>query len=258
MNQVSPGAQGPSPEVEVPVDVEVEVEVPVPEPQGVVNSLSTNRLPGFMPDEAPPTTFVAVRHGVTAYTVAKRFCGSTDVPLTEVGVAMAHAAGQRLRERAGVSVVVSSPLTRARQTATVIAEAIGAEVHVEDDLRECDFGVWEGLTFSEAESRFPDEVTGWLSDPSVAPPGGESFADVRLRVTEVRDRILASFPGSTVAVVSHVTPIKTLANLAMDAPLSSVYRLHIEAASITEIDWYADGPAVLRTLNETAHLRSLV
>ncbi|MDQ1725987.1 MAG: ribonuclease / adenosylcobalamin/alpha-ribazole phosphatase [Frankiaceae bacterium] len=234
------------------------MEVPVPEPRPDVTSLTTNRLPGFMPDEGPPTTFVAVRHGVTAYTIAKRFCGSTDVALNEAGVAMAEAAAQRLVQRAGVSSVVTSPLSRTRATAEIIAAAIGAEVHTDGDLRECDFGAWEGLTFAEAQQRYPDEVTAWLADPTVAPPGGESFAAVRRRVTSARDRIVAEFPGSTVAVVSHVTPIKTLANLAMDAPLSSVYRLHIEAASITEMDWYADGPAVLRVLNETAHLRSLI
>ena len=218
---------------------------------------SPNRLPGFMPDEGPPTTFVAVRHGVTDHTVAKRFSGSSDVPLNDRGKAMARAAGRRLAERTGVSVVVSSPLARTRLTAALVAEAIGADVQVDQDLRECDFGEWEGLTFAEAQERNPDEVTAWLADPSIAPPGGESFAGVRRRVSAARDRIVAGYPGCTVAVVSHVTPIKTLACLAMTAPLSAVYRLHIEAASITEIDWYADGPAVLRVLNETAHLRGL-
>ncbi|MDQ1682079.1 MAG: ribonuclease / adenosylcobalamin/alpha-ribazole phosphatase [Frankiaceae bacterium] len=228
------------------------VDVPLPDPPPV-----GNRLVGFTPDQAPPTTFVAVRHGVTAYTIAKRFCGSTDAPLSDHGVRMAEAAAQRLVERAGVSAVVTSPLARARRTAEIIAAAVGGTLHVEEDLRECDFGAWEGLTFAEAQERFPDEIAAWMSDPTVAPPGGESFAEVRVRVAEARDRIVASFPGSTVAVVAHVTPIMTLACLAMDAPLEAVYRLHIEAASITEIDWYADGPAILRTLNETAHLRSL-
>ena len=210
-----------------------------------------------MPQEIPPTTFVAIRHGVTADTIAKKLCGSTDVPLNDRGVAMAGAAAQRLVERGGITSVICSPLSRTRQTAEIAAAAIGAPVHLDEDLRECDFGAWEGLTFAQVQERFPDEVTAWLADPQIAPPGGESFAAVRLRVAAARDRILAAHQGSTVAVVSHVTPIKSLAGLALDAPVVSLYRLHIEAASITEIDWYADGPAVLRTLNETAHLRAL-
>ncbi|MCU1678833.1 MAG: pspA 2, partial [Frankiales bacterium] len=152
--------------------VEVPIEVPVPEPQLALSPTPANKLRGFMPDLAPPTTFVLVRHGVTAYTVAKRFCGSTDAPLNERGTAMAAAAAGRLVERAGVSVVVCSPLLRTRGTAEVIAAATGASLHVEDDLRECDFGEWEGLTFLEAQERFPDEITAWLADPEAAPPGG--------------------------------------------------------------------------------------
>ena len=230
-----------------------EVEVPIPEPRPT----TPNRLAGFMPVDMAPTTFVTVRHGVTAYTEAKKFCGSTDVPLNARGEAMAAAAGRRLAERGGISAVVCSPLARTRATAELIAAAVGAPLTVDDDLRECDFGAWEGLTFADVQEQFADDFPAWLADPASAPPGGESFAAVRRRVRQARDRIVATHPGATVAVVSHVTPIKSLACIAMDVPVSGVYRLHIEAASITEIDWYADGPAVLRRLNETAHLRDL-
>ncbi|MDQ1679417.1 MAG: ribonuclease / adenosylcobalamin/alpha-ribazole phosphatase, partial [Frankiaceae bacterium] len=153
-----------------------------------------------------------------------------------------------------ITAVVCSPLRRTRSTAELIAAAVGATVTIDEGLRECDFGAWEGLTFGEVEERFPDEVAAWLADPHVAPPGGESFADVRDRVRQARDRIVAAHPGSTVAVVSHATPITLLACLALDAPLTSLYRVQVAPASITEIDWYADGPAVLRSLNATEHL----
>jgi probable phosphoglycerate mutase len=229
---------------------DTDVDVPIPEPLPP----APNRFAGFMPVESVPTTFVAVRHGVTPYTIAKRYCGSSDVPLNEAGVAQAEAAAQRLAARAGITAVVCSPLRRARSTAELIAAAVGAAVTVDDGLRECEFGAWEGLTFGEVQERFPDDVAAWLADPTVAPPGGESFADVWLRVRQARDRIVASHPGATVAVVSHSTPITLLACLALEAPLASLYRLQIAPASVTEIDWYADGPAVLRTMNATEHL----
>jgi probable phosphoglycerate mutase len=104
------------------------------------------------------------------------------------------------------------------------------------------------------QERWPAELAAWLADPEVAPPGGESFAATAKRVLSARDRLLAEHPGATVLVVSHVTPIKLLAQDALQAPPVALYRLHLDLASLSEIDWYADGPAVLRLYNDTSHL----
>ena len=69
-----------------------------------------------------------------------------------------------------------------------------------------------------------------------------------------RDRVLATYGGQTVVLVSHVTPIKTLLRFALDAPPSALYRMHLDLACLSEVDWYADGPAVVRRLNDTGHL----
>ena len=92
-----------------------------------------------------------------------------------------------------------------------------------------------------------------MADPSIAPPDGESFIDTARRVRQARDRVLAAYGGRRVVLVSHVTPIKTLVRLALEAPPGVLYRMHLDLVSISEIDWYADGPAVLRRLNDTAH-----
>ena len=125
---------------------------------------------------------------------------------------------------------------------------------MDHDLVETDFGRWDGLTFAEVREGWPAEHAAWLADSSVAPPGGESVNQVARRARKVRDRLLAAYPGQTVAVVSHVTPIKLLLCSALGAPASALFRIHLDTASLSTVDWYPDGPAVVRLLNDTGHL----
>jgi len=149
---------------------------------------------------------------------------------------------------------VTSPLRRAVRTAQEVAAATGAPVVTDDGFRETDFGAWEGLTFAEVRERWPAEMTAWLADPAVAPPGGESFAEVSERVTVALHRVLAARERQAVLIVSHVTPIKMLVAAALLAPPAALYRMHLDVAALSEIDWYADGPALLRSFNDTGHL----
>jgi probable phosphoglycerate mutase len=91
----------------------------------------------------------------------------------------------------------------------------------------------------------------------VAPPGGESFTDVQVRVRRARDRVLAGHPGGTVVVVSHVTPIKLLLREALDASPAMLYRLHLDIAGLSTVDWYPDGAVLVRLVNDTSHLSGL-
>ena len=202
-----------------------------------------------------PAVTLLLRHGQTPMSVQKRYAGRSDVPLTDAGVAQAAAAAKRLAP-AGIAAIVASPLQRTVQTAEQVAAVTGLPVVTEDGFRETDFGAWEGLTFAEVRERWPSEMTAWLADPEVAPPGGESFAAVSERVTAALHRVLAGRTGQRILIVSHVTPIKTLVAAALLAPPAALYRMHLDVAALCEIDWYADGPAVLRSYNDTAHLSS--
>jgi ribonuclease H / adenosylcobalamin/alpha-ribazole phosphatase len=206
-----------------------------------------------MPAQGEPTVTLLLRHGQTPLSVQKRYAGRSDVPLTETGVGQAAAAAKRLAS-AGIGVIVTSPLLRAVRTAQEVAEVTGAPVVTDEGFRETDFGAWEGLTFVEVRQRWPAEMTAWLADPAVAPPGGESLAEVSARVTEALHRVLAGRERQTILIVSHVTPIKTLVAAALLAPPAALYRMHLDVAALCEIDWYADGPAVLRSFNDTGHL----
>jgi probable phosphoglycerate mutase len=212
-----------------------------------------NRLSGWQDAPVAPTTTLLLRHGQTVLSIEKRFSGGGDQALTEVGRAQAAAAAVRLASSGAVA-VVSSPLRRARETALLTAEALGVEVSFDDGFRETDFGDWEGFTFSEVRAKWPRELEEWLASTSVAPPFGESFDDTAARVRQARDRVLSSYGGKTVVVVSHVTPIKTLLRIALDAPPSALYRIHLDLACLNEVQWHADGAAVVRSMNDTGHL----
>ncbi|MGA4842326.1 bifunctional RNase H/acid phosphatase [Streptomyces sp. G45] len=208
-------------------------------------------------DLGAPATFVLLRHGETPLTPQKRFSGSggSDPSLSDIGREQAVRVAAALAARGTVQAVVSSPLRRCQETARTVAARLGLDVRVEDGLRETDFGQWEGLTFAEVRERQPDELTAWLASPNVAPPGGESFAEVTSRVSAARDRLLAAYAGRTVLLVTHVTPIKTLVRLALGAPPEALFRMELAAASLSAVAYYADGNASVRLLNDTAHLR---
>jgi ribonuclease H / adenosylcobalamin/alpha-ribazole phosphatase len=211
----------------------------------------------WRPAQGEPTVTLLLRHGQTPLSVERRYAGrspQTDVPLTETGVRQAAAAAKRLAS-AGLGVIVSSPLQRAVQTAEEVAAVTGVPVVTDDGFSETDFGAWDGLTFAEVRERWPAEMTAWLADPGIAPPGGESFAQVSERVTAALRRVLAGREHQTVLIVSHVTPIKTLVAAALLAPPAALFRMYLDVAALCEIDWYPDGPAVLRSYNDMAHLQ---
>ncbi len=201
-----------------------------------------------------PTRLLLLRHGQTALSRQRRYSGRGNPELTDVGRRQAADAARYLSGKGGISAVVTSPLQRAYDTAAAAAGALGLAVKVDDDLIETDFGEWEGLTFLEASQRQPDLHGRWLRDTSLPAPGGESFDEVAHRVQRARDRILTEHGGSTVLVVSHVTPIKTLLRLALGAGMSILHRLHLDLASLSIAEFYPDDGASVRLVNDTSYL----
>ena len=202
-----------------------------------------------------PTRLLLLRHGQTELSVQRRYSGRGNPELTEVGRRQAADAARYLAQKGGISAVISSPLQRAHATATAAADALGLSVAVDENLTETDFGEWEGLTFPEAAKSHPDVHGRWLRDTSLAAPGGESFDEVGQRVHRALDRIVAEHPGATVLVVSHVTPIKTLLRLALDAGPTILHRVHLDLASLSIAEFYPDNGASVRLVNDTSYLR---
>ncbi|MDQ3886114.1 MAG: bifunctional RNase H/acid phosphatase [Actinomycetota bacterium] len=203
-----------------------------------------------------PTRLLLLRHGQTELSAQRRYSGrGSDPELTVLGEQQARAAAARLGAMDDVRAVVCSPLRRARHTAEVVAAALGAELAVHDGLIETDFGAWEGLTFAQARERDPDLHARWLVDTAVAPPGGESMDAVHHRVHRVRDELLTAYSGATLVLVSHVTPIKSLLRMALDVGPSLLHRLHLDIASLSIAEFYPDGPASVRLVNDTSYLQ---
>ncbi|MGD9622041.1 MAG: bifunctional RNase H/acid phosphatase [Mycolicibacterium sp.] len=208
---------------------------------------------GWTGARGTPTRLLLLRHGQTELSAQRRYSGRGDPELTDVGVRQAAAAATYLADRGGIAAVISSPLRRAYDTASAAATALALDVAVDDGLIETDFGAWEGLTFGEAAERDTGLHRRWLADTSVPAPGGESFDAVAARVHDAQRRIIAQHAGQTVLVVSHVTPIKTLLRLALDAGPNILYRLHLDLASLSIAEFYPDGAASVRLVNQTTY-----
>ncbi|HUR75597.1 MAG TPA: bifunctional RNase H/acid phosphatase [Sporichthya sp.] len=213
------------------------------------------KIIGWATDLGHVTTLRLLRHGETPHTIEKRFSGTRfDPPLSERGQGQARAAAKHIASLGGTEVIVASPLTRARQTAQAVADELGLEVSIDEDLRECDFGDWDGLTFAEAQERAGGALSTWMANPEIAPPGGESLLQVAARVAEAQQRILAANAGRGVLIVAHVGSIKMLVRAALGAPISTIHRLQLAPASLCTVRWYADGNSAMHAFNETSYL----
>jgi probable phosphoglycerate mutase len=191
-----------------------------------------------------------VRHGEAAGNAAGLLLGRTDSPLTDRGRAQAAALSHAL---GAVQRVITSPLARARHTASLLVPHLPAQV--DERWIEIDYGVFEGRALSTVPSTLWAQ---WRQDPSFRPEGGESLVDVGVRVREaceeLRDASSESDadPDGGVVVVSHVSPIKAAVAWALGAGDDLAWRLYLATGSVTRIGWGADGP-VLRAYNETAY-----
>lgn len=203
----------------------------------------------------PTTRLILVRHGETQANREMRYIGSRDDALTERG----HTQAQQIAEALAflpVTAVYSSPLERAYHTALPIAIRHRLEVQVVDDLRECDFGRWEGLSRAEviaSSSHNAEHLQAWLRDTRVAPPNGESIEAMHKRVQTVVEQLVQAHADQTLVIVSHVGPIKALLCAALGAPTSTIFRIFLDPATISVIDWQQPFPFV-RLLNSHAHL----
>lgn len=199
------------------------------------------------------TRLLLVRHGQTEHSAQHLYSGSSNPPLDETGRRQAELVAARL---IGVDAVLCSPSARARETAEICAKKLGLGVRSDAGLKELDFGVWEGLSFDEAAERDPELHAKFLSDPTVAPPGGESLNKVHRRVKKTLEGICERYPDQTVLVVTHTAPLKSILRTALDGPTSMYYRLQVDLASLSVAEFYSDGPTCVRLVNDTSHLRA--
>lgn len=146
---------------------------------------------------------VVWRHGRTAWNLAARFQGQSDVPLDEVGISQARAAAQVLVALRPAA-VVSSDLSRAAATAEALVSLTGHQLKLDPGLRETYLGSWQGLTRAEVDARHPGEEAAWLRGELERRGGGESMPEVAERaLTAVSAALDDLGPDDTLVAVTH-------------------------------------------------------
>jgi broad specificity phosphatase PhoE len=191
-----------------------------------------------------------VRHGRTTANASGVLLGRADPPLDDVGELQATAIAASLPISAG-AVIVSSPLQRARQTATAIADRHGISMSVDDRWIELDYGTLDGTALADVPA---DVWTRWQADPSLAPGGGESLLELRQRVVAACNDVAPLASERDVVVVTHVSPIKAAVAWALASDDELSWRLFVAPASITTIAVRGNGRAALHGFNAVAHL----
>jgi adenosylcobinamide kinase/adenosylcobinamide-phosphate guanylyltransferase len=182
-----------------------------------------------------------------------RYQGQADLPLSKVGRRQAARLASRLAQEE-IHAIYASDLQRARETAAAVASLHNLPVRDDPRLREMDFGEWEGLTYEEIQERDPQQLAAWEAGPlDVAPPGGETLAQVAARVQAVLDEITAAHPDQTVLLVGHGGPLRVLLCLALGLSPQVHWQFGLNVASVSQVCLY-DGDAVLTQLNDTGHL----
>lgn len=222
---------------------------------------SSTSAAGTDPAPAPDarTVLYLVRHGEAHSNRDGWFGGWSPSPLTDLGHRQAEATAAELRRRAP-TVLVSSDLTRALQTAAPIGRALGLEPHLEPGLRERSLGVLDGMSFADAEARYPDLWRRMRArEPDAMPDGAESPDGVFARVSSALDRLVATHPGERVAVVSHGLALfhafAHVCGLGSPARDLSVFVL-VDNCSITHLEHRRSRWRIV-TVNDTAHLREV-
>ena len=185
------------------------------------------------------TKFIIVRHGQSVAQAGGFLAGVTDVPLSSLGEKQANAVSEYILKTYKVDVIYSSPLERACNTVKGVADELGLPIIKETDLREFDFGEWEGLTHEEIKNNFDDGYSKWASDPGVyTPHGGEAMAHMQTRVVEKLKEIGKREDGKTVLIGAHSSVIRTLQCYIQGLPLAKMKNTPwVANGSIAEINF---------------------
>jgi probable phosphoglycerate mutase len=204
------------------------------------------------------TEIIIVRHGLTEWNKEGVFRGRADIPLSETGRRQADLLGRHLASET-IDRIYSSPLTRAKETAQVIANyTTKGGVSVSDRLIDISYGEWEGLSHQEVKERYPELYKKWMRSPDqVRFPNGESLSIVKRRAfSEILD-ILDKHKGGLVLVVAHRVVNKVLILTMLGLPLSAFWCIRQDTACFTRFTYTGEGSFALTLHNEACHMKPI-
>jgi broad specificity phosphatase PhoE len=196
---------------------------------------------------------ILVRHGETAHNRDGIVQGRQDVPLSERGRRQAAALAADLQGH-GIAAIYTSPLQRARETAAIVADAIGLTVTIDEGLTEMDVGELDGLTLADMRTRFRTFLDGWRTDVSGTTPlpCSESLTAVQERAWAAVQRMLTRHPSDLVLAVSHQFAIQTILCRVMAMPLINFERVRLAPAGKTLVE-VSSRTSRLLYLNDCCH-----
>lgn len=193
-----------------------------------------------------------VRHGQTLWNHTARYQGHSDIELSDTGRTQAKLLAGRLANEE-IQAVYASDLKRALETASIIAEPHGLAVQALPELRELNFGAWEGLTFEEIKTRYSDIADNWHASPGlVRIPEGESFQELTVRANSAVASLIKKHDPATIAVVTHGGTIRAIICALLGIDLNNLFRIRQDNGALNVIDYY-DGYGILGLLNDTDH-----
>jgi alpha-ribazole phosphatase len=194
-----------------------------------------------------------VRHGQTVWNHSSRYQGHSDIELSDTGRAQAGQLSRRLATES-IQAAYSSDLQRALETARIIAEPHGLTVQALPELREINFGAWEGLTFQEIRERFREIADSWHASPgSVRIPGGETFQELMARSYGAVAGLSKRHDPGTIVIVAHGGTIKSIICALLGMDMNNLFRIQQDNTALNIISFY-DGYGILSLLNDTHHL----
>lgn len=199
---------------------------------------------------------ILVRHGRTAWHAEGRYAGTADVPLDELGVEQADRVADNLRGKK-IDVIYSSPLSRCLELANRVASVHGLKVTVDKRLSELDLGRWDGETYKEIFEKDAEILKKWTKDPtSVTIPGGESLEAVQERAMAWLSEATGLYPDGVILASSHGGPIRALMAGVVGLPLSNLFRLTVDLASVSVLNCMGKF-SNLESMNQCTHLDGL-
>lgn len=189
----------------------------------------------------PVTTLDLIRHGEPVG--GQRYRGHRDDPLSERGWAQMWAA---VPDPAPWEAIITSPLRRCSEFAQRLGERLGVSVSTDARLREVSFGSWEGHSAEELRRADPEVLARFYRDPvHQRPTDAEPLAAFRGRVFAAFTDLVGRYPGRHVLLVTHAGVMRAMVAYVLDAPLETLYRVHVDNASLTRVQQTPERPLSL-------------
>jgi alpha-ribazole phosphatase len=198
---------------------------------------------------------ILIRHGEVTWNRQACYTGWTDLALTEKGVAQAQSVAQRLASEP-LEAVYSSDLQRARLTAEIIAAPHGLAPVVNADLRELNYGEWEGIAEVDLPVQYPELYAEWAANPAeTSIPSGETFSQLLQRMSKAMSFIMDDHPDGTVAVVAHKSANRVILCHWLGVDINLYKRIEQDNAALNTAIFTPDRVQI-ETINDTCHLKS--